>query len=75
VPGEYANWRARPDGGLCAPADHGAGAKATVIHAAFVFSEGSAEEGWEGGSDVHVEAVGGSKKLTRFRREGEGDAP
>ena len=66
VAGKYADWRTRPDGGLRPPADHDAGAKATVVHVGEVVSECGAEEGGEGGPNVLVETVGGSEKLTRF---------
>ncbi len=75
VPGEYADSRAHPNGGLCTPADHGARAEAAVVHIGEVVSEGDAEEGWEGGTNVLVEAIRGSEKRTCFWREGEGDAP
>ena len=75
VSGENADRSARPDRGLCAPADHGAWAKAAVIYVGEAVSESSAEEVRESRSNVFVEAVGGSEKRTCFRREGEWGAP
>jgi hypothetical protein len=40
VPGEYADRRARVNGGLCTPADHGAGTEAAVIYIGEVVSKG-----------------------------------
>ena len=58
VPGGYAYRRARADGRLCTPADHGAGAEAAVVHVGEVVSECGAEEGGKGGPNVLVETVG-----------------
>ena len=66
VPGEYADRRARTNGRMCTPADHGAGAKAAVIYIGEGVPKGGAEEGWEGVANVHVEVVGGSENFTRF---------
>ena len=62
-------------GELCTPADHGARAEAAVVYVGEVVFEGSAEEVRESGSDILIETVGGSKKRTYFRREGEWVAP
>ncbi len=67
VPREYADRRSRADGGLSKPAGHGAWTEATVIYIVEGVSKGGAEEGWESGSNVLVETVGRSEKLTRFR--------
>ena len=75
VSGDNADRSARPDRGLCAPADHGAWAKAAVIYVGEVVFESSAEEVRESSSNVLVEAVGGSEKRTCFWREGEWGAP
>ena len=75
VSGENADRRARPDRGLCTPADHGARAEAAVIYVGEVVSEGGAEEVRESGPNVLVEAIGGSEKITRLWREEEGGAP
>ena len=54
VPGENADGGARPDGGLCTPADHGARAEAAVVYVGEVAFGGSAEEVWESGSDILI---------------------
>ena len=75
VSGENADGGARPDGGLCTPADHGARAEAAVVYVGEVAFRGSAEEVRESGLDIIVETVGRSEKRTYFRREGEWVAP
>ena len=54
VPRENADGGARPDGGLCTPADHGARAEAAVVYVGEVVFGGSAEEVWESSSDILI---------------------